>query len=281
MMSLGLTKPGMRSANLTGKIHPITGLPLVPLGYLRNGAAVWPVIGAAPDPDDPDDPDFTGEGDDSEDDDEDDEDDEPKGKKRPVKKRVVKDDDEDDDDEDDESRITPKSSRQAMRYRRELREAQKTNAEMAARLKALENKDKPADEVAAAELTEAREKAERLAEKTKSMTLELAFFKSNTVDWVDPADALALVDLDDVEIDESGTVDAKALRLALRDLAKRKPHLVKKSQVEPEDDEDDEDDDEEPRSRRSAPRMNGRRKGKGKTPSREELARKFPVIGRL
>lgn len=280
-MSLGLTKPGMRSADLTGKNHPITGLPLVPLGYLRNGAAVWPVIGAAPDPEDPDDPDFTGEDDDSEDDEEDDDEPKGKGKKRPVKK-PKDDDDEDEDDEDDESRVTPKSSRQAMRYRRELRAEQAKNQAMAARLKALENKDKPADEVAAAELTEAREKAAKLAERTKSMTLELAFFKANTIEWVDAADALALVDLDDVEIDESGTVDAKALRSALRELAKRKPHLVKKSKAEPEDDEDDdEDDDEEPRSRRSAPRMNGRRKGKGKTPSREELAKKFPVVGRM
>lgn len=280
-MSLGLTKPGMRSADLTGKNHPITGLPLVPLGYLRNGAAVWPVIGAAPDPEDPDDPDFTGEDDDSEDDEDDDDESKGKGKKRPVKKSKD-DDDEDEDDEDDESRVTPKSSRQAMRYRRELRAEQAKNQTMAARLKALENKDKPADEVAAAELTEARDKAAKLAERTKSMTLELAFFKANTIEWVDAADALALVDLDDVEIDESGTVDAKALRSALRELAKRKPHLVKKSKAEPEDDEDDdEDDDEEPRSRRSAPRMNGRRKGKGKTPSREELAKKFPVVGRM
>lgn len=281
-MSLGLTKPGMRSADLTGKIHPITGLPLVPIGYLRNGTAVWPVIGAAPDVDDPDDPNFTGEGgddDDSDDDDsEDDKDNEPKGKKRP-KDRSTKDDDEDD--EDDESRVTPKSSRQAMRYRRELREEQAKNRDMAARLKALENKDKPADEVAAAELTEAREKAERLEAQTRNMTLELAFFKANTIDWVDAADALRLVDLDDVEIDESGTVDAKALRAALRELAKRKPHLVKPTKAEPDDDEDDEDEDEEPRSRRSAPRMNGRRKGKDQKPSRAELAKKFPVVGRM
>lgn len=274
-MSLGLTKPGMRSANLTGKMHPITGLPLVPIGYLRDGTAVWPQIGAAPDPTDPDDPDFTGEGgdDDEDDDSEDDGDDEPKGKKRPVKKS--KDDDEDDDEE-------PKTrpERQAARYRVKLREAEATNRDLAARLKVLENKDKPADEVAAAELTEAKNRADQLAEKNKSMTLKLAFFESNTIDWIDPADALRLVDLDDVDVDDSGTVDAKALRLALRDLAKRKPHLVKKSKAEPDDTDDEDDDDEEPRSRRSAPKMNGRRSGRGKQPSREELAKKFPVLNR-
>lgn len=274
-MSLGLTKPGLRSMDMTGKMHPITGLPLTPIGYLRDGTAVWPQIGAAPDPTDPDDPDFTGEGgdddsDDDSEDDEDDEDDEPKGKKRPKKSTK--------DDEDDEEPKT-RPERQAARYRVKLREAEAANRDLAARLKVLENKDKPADEIVAAELTEAKDRAAQLAEKNKSMTLELAFFKSNTIDWIDPADALRLVDLDDVDVDDSGTVDAKALRLALRDLAKRKPHLVKKSKAEPEDDDDD-DDDEEPRSRRSAPKMNGRRSGQGKQPSRAELAKKFPVLNR-
>lgn len=275
-MSLGLTKPGMRSADLTGKIHPITGLPLVPLGYLRNGTAVWPQIGAAPDTEDPDDPDFTGEGGEDDDSDDDSEDDEPKGKKRPVKNKAKDADDEDEDDEEPKTR----PERQAARYRVALREEKARNADLAARLKALENKDKPADEVAAAELTDAKDRAIQLAEKNKSMTLELAFFKSNTIDWIDPADALRLVDLDDVDVDDSGTVDAKALRLALRDLAKRKPHLVKKSKAEPDDTDDEDDEDEEPRSRRSAPKMNGRRSGQGKQPSRAELAKKFPVLNR-
>lgn len=275
-MSLGLTKPGMPGATrFYPAKHSLAGQPVEPIGYVR-GKPVWPVLGGAPDDDDPDDPTFTGEGDDdSDDDDESDEgEDEPKRNKKPVKKSKADDDDEEDDEE-------PKSrpERQAARYRTRLRAKEKEVETLNARLKALEDKDKPAEEVTKREAAEAKEKADKLSAKLRSQTLELAFFKANTIDWADPADALKLVDLDEVDVDEDGTVDAKALRLALRDLAKRKPHLVKKSKAEPDDDDDEDDEDDEPRSRRSAPRMNGRRKGKGQTPSRADLAKKFPVLG--
>jgi hypothetical protein len=272
MMSLGLTKPGLRSVDLSGKKHPITGHSIAPIGHLKDGTAVWPVMGGSEDEDDPE---FTGEGGDD-DEDEDESDEEPKGKKKaPVKKSK------DDEDEDDEEEKLTRPERQAARYRTQLRAEQAKNAELAERLKALEDKDKPADELSKRELDEAREKASRLEKQTREMTLELAFFKSNTVDWVDPSDALRLVDLDEVDVDEDGTVDAKALRLALRDLAKRKPHLVKKAKTESDADEDEDQEDEEPRSRRSGSTMNSRRKGKGQVPSREQLAKKFPVLGRL
>lgn len=271
-MSLGLTKPGLRSVDLSGKKHPITGLPIVPIGHLKDGTAVWPVMGGSEDEDDPE---FTGEGGENEEDEDEEDEDEPKGKKKPPVKKTK-----DDDDEDDDDKLT-RPERQAARYRTKLREEERKNADLNARLKALEDKDKPADEVTKRELDEARDKASRLEKQTRSMTLELAFFKSNTVDWVDPSDALRLVDLDEVEVDDDGTVDAKALRLALRDLAKRKPHLVKKAaKAEPDTDDDEEEEDDEPRSRRSGSTMNGRRKGAGKTPSRAELAKKFPVLGR-
>jgi hypothetical protein len=273
-MSLRLTKPGMRSANLAGKIHPKTGEPLEPIGFLRNGTAVWPILGAASD--DPDDPEFGdgGEDDDSADDDEsddDDDDDKGKGRKKPTKKTTK-----DEDDEEDDKPTRPE--RQAARYRTQLRAEQARTKALEERLQAIEDKDKKPDEIVQREANEAKERASKLADKVRSQNLRLAFYESNTIEWADPADALKLVDLDEVDVDDDGTVDAKALRLALKDLAKRKPHLVK-PKAAPEDDEDDEDDDEEPRSKRTAPTMN-RRKNRVKAPTRADLAKKFPVLNR-
>lgn len=274
-MSLGLIQPGASAALR----HPKTGALITPLYVRKDGSAVWPVIGAASD--DPDDPAFTGEGgedeDDDSDEDEDDDDDEANRRKSKSKTKSKSKKDDDDDDEDDEKLTRPE--RQAARYRVRAREAEKRAEDAEARIKALEDKDKPKDEVTTRELNEAREKAAKLEEKARTQTLELAFFRSNTVDWVDPADALKLVDLDDVDVDEDGTVDAKALRVALKDLAKRKPHLVKPAKPTESDDDDDEDDEEEDeRPRRSAPARNGRRKGSKGTSDRAALEKKFPVL---
>lgn len=287
-MDLRSIKPGMRSANLSGKRHPKTGELLEPIGFLRNGTAVWPVLGAAPDDTDEDDPTFIGGGGGDDEDDEDDENDEDEPKK-PVKKSKTKSTkDEDEDDEDEEKLSRPE--RQAARYRVRLRERERENADLVARLKALEDKDKPDDEVVSRDLSEARSQVSALEETNRIMAAQLAFFKSNDISWQDPSDAFTLAEksglFDDV-IDEDGTVDTRELRRGLRELAKRKPHLVKKvestkgsAQGDTTDDEDETDD--EPSSRRSASTMNRQRKGtKGKAPSREELARKFPVLNRL
>lgn len=280
-MSLGLIKPGMRSANLAGKIHPKTGEELQPIGFLRDGTAVWPQMGAGPD--DPDDPAYTGDdADEDDDEDEDDEEEDDKDKKKTksskTKKKTSTDDDEDEDDEDDKP---TRPERQAAKYRTERNQARKELQEIREELRKIRNKDKPADEVVKGELEETKSELTKVRGEANTMRLELAFFKSNTIDWVDPADALRLVDLDDVDVDEDGTVDAKALRAALKDLAKRKPHLVKKAKAEPADDDDDEDeDDEEPSSRRSAPKLNGKRPGSRQTTDRAALAKRFPVLNR-
>jgi hypothetical protein len=290
-MSLGLTKPGASAALR----HPKTGELLLPIGYLPNGKAIMPILGASSD--DPDDPAFTGEGgtrgqdDDDEDDEEDEEEEKPRPRKSTKKSRRVDDEDEDDD-EDDEEDKRPRVVRQAARYRTRLRAQEKENEDLKARLKAIEDRDRPEDEVVTRDLTEARSKIESLSEVNRIMTAQLAFFKTPAgIEWVDPSDAFALAEreglFDDV-IDEDGTVDTRELRRGLRDLAKRKKYLVKnaeddtKARGRKSTDEDDEEEDEEPRSRRSAASMNSSRKGsKTKGPDRKELAKKFPVLNRL
>lgn len=284
-MSLRLTKPGIMAAKLYPAKSPLSGQAVDPIGTLADGTPVWPVLGGAPDTDDPDDPDFVGDDDEDE---EDDEEEDKKPKRRPVKKSKSKDDedeedeDEEDDDEDEEEDLPPKAraSRQAMRYRLEAKRLKAENADFRARLKAIEDKDKNPEELSAEELRTAKEKADNLSAAQQRLVLENAFLRCNVVDWVDADDALSLVDLSDVDVDEDGTVDRRALRAALKDLAKRKPHLVKKPKVSDQDEDEDEDDDQEPRSRRSGAPMNGRRKGSRGDTSRVELAKKFPVLGR-
>jgi hypothetical protein len=269
-MSLGLIKPGMRSANLAGKRHPKTGELLVPLGYLKNGTAVWPVMGAASD--DPDDPAFTGQGgqgesgqqDDDEDDDSDDEssDDEDESTK-------AKDDDED--------KKPTRPERQAARYRTERNALRKELDDLRASLRRRDDADKPKDEILGRDLSEARSQVEQLTATNRKLVCQLAFFQANKVEWADSGDAFSLAEregvFDDL-IDEDGTVDTRELQRALSSLAKRKPHLVK-SRARDEDGTDEES------SSRSGSTMNGRRKGdRGTGTTREQLARRFPVLGR-
>jgi hypothetical protein len=57
------------------------------------------------------------------------------------------------------------------------------------------------------------------------LSLENAFLKANTHNWVDPEAALALADLSQVEVDDDGK--AHGLASALDKLAKSKPYLIK------------------------------------------------------
>jgi hypothetical protein len=276
-MSLRLTKPGASVALR----NPKTGAILEPLGYTRSGRAIMPILGASSD--DPDDPAYTGGGPSGgssrvEDDDEDEEDqDDDKDDKSPPKKSTKSnksDDDEDDEDEDDKPKSRPE--RQAARYRIRLREAEARERDLNERLRKLEDTDKPKDEILKRDLTETRERAEKLESRTRALALENAFLRANDVQWNDSEDALKLIDFDEIDVDEDGTVDARQLRRALRDLAKRKPHLVKKTSGRDEDADEDAE-----QSSRSGSAMNGTRRGSQKnTTDRASLAKRFPVIGR-
>jgi hypothetical protein len=275
-MSQRLIKPGLSAADQTCMFGLIRSL-----GTTRDGGQIWPALGGAPDDDeggdDPDDDKYTG-GDDDKEDDESDEDEQDEDDKNNKKKSR-----DDDDDDEDDPRVA-RASRQAAKYRTKLREAEAKNAEMEKRLRAIEDKDKKPDEIASRDLVEARERTERLSGENHEMKLQIAFLTSNVVDWVDPEDALRLVDLSDVDVADDGTVDRKALRVALKDLAKRKPHLVKKpAKASGKADDDDEDDEEQDQRspRRSAATMNGKRKGNQGNTDRAALEKKFPVLKTL
>lgn len=297
-MSQRLIKPGLSAADLSGRVHPRTGEPLEPIGYI-NGRPLWPIMGAAPDPNDPDDPDFVGGGDDDdsddddesdEDDDTDDEDDDTKGKKgkKPVKKAKHAKDDEDDEDDDDKPVYTQyEYDRVKTRMRKadqRASAAEDKNRQLEAevrRLKAGKAKDDEKSKVDTDD-TDDRERRERdakHAEQLATARLENAFLRARVdIEWHDPEDALAVgqrLGLFEDVLDEDGTVDRRAMARALKELAKRKPHLVK-PKVSDQDDEDDED--EEPAARPVARKMNGRRKGSTTTANRQALENKFPAL---
>lgn len=277
-MSLGLTKPGA-SATLR---HPKTGAILAPLGYTKTGKPIMPVLGASSD--DEDDPRYVGGGssegsssrsreeDDDEDDDQEDDSEEEKSTKKSAKSKK----DEDDDEDEDEPKTRPE--RQAARYRTQRNQLQRQLDELKQQMRQRDDEGKPADELLKRDLTEAQEQVTSLSARVGSLARENAFLRSNEIIWHDPADVLKLIDFDEIDVDEDGNVDARQLRRALRDLAKRKPHLVKKSSARGQDNDDEED---EQGSKSSASTMNGSRRGAQKKGSdRASLAKRFPVLNR-
>jgi hypothetical protein len=282
-MSLRLIKPGLSATGPASRVHPRTGEPIEPIGYIR-GRPIWPIMGAAPDPEDPDDPDFVGGGDDDDesDDDESDDDDEPK---KPVKKtgKHTKDDDEEDDDKPIYSQYEYDRVKTRMRKADQRSSAlEEENRKLKAQLNK-PTKDKPkADVEDDTEDLEGKRREQKREEELQSTRLENAFLRSTVdIQWVDEEDAFAVgirLGLFEDVLDDDGTVDRRAMARALRELAKRKPHLVKPKRTSGSDDDEDEDD--EPEARPRTRTMNGRRKGSKGKADRAALEAKFPALGR-
>lgn len=236
---------------IRGRVHPHTGEPIVPVGFRKSGAPIWPIMGAAPDDDE------GGDGtDDSEDTDEGDDEDEG-------------DEDEDDDEAKEEAERKRKANAESKRHRIENKRLKKQLDEQDSKLKEFEDKDKD-------ELTKASESAKELAAKNEKaeeriagLVLENAFLSSNTISWHDPKAALKLADLSEVEVDEDG--DVTGLDEALKKLAKAKPYLVKSEK----DDDDDEEEVKKPPAG-TGPRITKTKAAK----NREALVKKYPALGR-
>jgi len=287
-MGQRLIKPGRSVATRT------------PIGRTSRGTEVWFLAGG--DRSDPNDPTFTGEDqddddadeneDDEEEDDGDDEDDKSKSKSKKSKSKSKKDDDADEDDEDDDEK--PEYTRSEYdKLRKRMRASdqnwQRQKAENEAlkaendRLKgrkktgSTDNDKPPVDDTVE---REARERATKAEAKARRLGIENAFHRVNKIDWVDPDDVLRLLDFDEIDVDEDGTVDRRDLTRALKELARRKPHLVKKP-AQSGDGDDGEDDDAQSGTRKTAPAMNGKRKGSGKPSDKATLAKRFPSLNKI
>jgi hypothetical protein len=274
-MDLRSTRPGLRAALGTGifhptKVHPHTGLPLEAVGVGKSGDIWWPIMGGAEDDD------KGGDDDDADDDDDDDADDD------------ADDDTDDTDDKDDDDKKKKKKADPAKRiaaleeeksrHYKHLVAERKRTADLEARLKAIEEKGMKPEEIEERRKADQSAKDEAAAEALKALRLENAFLAANDITWQNKEHALKLLDMDEVEFAADGTVDRKSLRAALRRLAKANPHLVKPVSKAGDDDADGQDDGS---SKQTASTMNGKRRGTKSTPSRADLAKRFPVLNRV
>lgn len=258
-------------------VHPRTGLRAI--GVDKHGP-IWPVIGGADDDGDGTDDDSASDDDDESDDsddadsDDDSDSDDDAGRRKASKGKGNK------GDSDGDKPVYTAEEYNRLKARMQAADRRATDTEK--RLKSLEDKDKPEDKKTKEALEASLAENTALKEARKKDLIQLAFLRANDVEWHDPEDALTMADLSDVEIDDDGNVDRKALKAALRDLAKRKPHLVKKSKKDDDDDDDGNDDDDNGNDQRSSgSKMAGNRKGnKGKGPTREDLAKRFPALRR-
>lgn len=187
--------------------HPRTGDLLVPLGYRRNGAPVWPQIGAEDPPNPPGDgpdPDAGGDGDQD-----------PPGT---------------DDLADAGKRALDAMKAERATARKEARD-QKRRADAAeAEVVKLKGAGAPAPPGDQSDPEKIRQEAERNATaKANGRVLRAEIRAAAAGRLHDPADALAHLDLDDFDVDDDGSVDTKAIVEAIDDLIKSKPYLEKKT----------------------------------------------------
>lgn len=117
------------------------------------------------------------------------------------------------------------SNADAARKRHEAKALAQQNAELAARLKAIEDKDKTELERAQGDLAEHQKKVADYEAQISELRIQNAFLTANKHTWQSPDAARKLADLSDVKIDEDGKVTG--LDKALDKLAKDHPYLLK------------------------------------------------------
>lgn len=236
---------------------------------LSDGTIVYDVFGAD-------------SGDENEDDEDDDE---------------LDDDDADDAEDDDDNEDDDDSSKDKKRKTRAELEADLAEAVAAAdratrRMKRADRaKSKTVNELNALKTGTAKDLADaqakitelegQLAAKSGTDTTSLIreeFRDSDLYDWHDRKVAFSLLDLNEVDVDDDGTVDTDSLKDAIEKLAKDKPYLIKtKAKAKDEDEDDEDDDDKEKPGRRSGAPVNGRKRS-SQQKSEAQVKDKFPIL---
>jgi hypothetical protein len=114
------------------------------------------------------------------------------------------------------------------------------------------------------DVEELTKKNGELQNELQKVRIENAFHRENKYTWHDSTDALSFLDMARVTIGEDGKVEG--LKSAIDDVAKRKPHLVKK--------------DTGPEPVASGEPVNGTRKGDQSGPDVKALSKRFPALGK-
>lgn len=183
--------------------HPHTGAPIRPLGYRRNGAPIWPILGASPD-----DEGVTGDGDDADTDGGD------------------GDGDDGDTGGDDGADQLGDAGKQALdRMKSERNDARRENRRLKAELDAAKNPPPADGETPDAESIKAEARREAIAEANQRV-VRAELKAAATGKLADPGDALTFLDLAQFEVDADGNVDAEELTDAIDELLKKKPYLT-------------------------------------------------------
>lgn len=107
-----------------------------------------------------------------------------------------------------------------------MQAADRNQANLQAKLKEWEEKDLSEQEKALKRVPELEQTLTQAQEENKKLQAKVAFLGASEYTWHDPDVALSQVDLSQV-YKEDGTIDKKALKKAMEDLAKEKSFLVK------------------------------------------------------
>jgi len=193
------------------------------------------------------------------------------------------DEDEDEDDEPEESVETlkeklAKAEAERERAHRRMRRADRAKSKADNELATLRNGTQKDLADANAEIE--RLKAE-LAQKSGTDTTSIVReeFRDNTkVKWHNPKLAFELLDLDEVDVDDNGKVDAASLNDAIEKLAKDHPYLVKTDKAGDSEDEDEEED-KRPKPRSGSQPSGSRKSARDKR--NQEIASRYKISGRV
>ena len=223
---------------------------------LEDGTVIWDILGADSDDDSNDDDE---DDDDTEGDDEDDEDDDSDG------------DDEDDSDDDEDEEETVESLKKKLadteeerdRAIRRMKAADKTAIAANKKADQLRDSSQVAKDLSAAqaEITELKDKLAKASGQDKASIVREAFRDLTTHDWHDPKVAFTLLNLDEVDVDDSGKIDESSLKYAVKQLVKNHAYLVREKGNKG--------------TSASGRNPSGRRRN---TLDRKTMERKFPVL---
>lgn len=189
---------------------------------LEDGTVIWDILGADND-DNSDDEDE--DDDDTDGDDDEDEDDDSDG------------DDEDDSEDDEDEEETVESLKKKLadteeerdRAIRRMKAADKTAIAANKKADQLRDSSQVAKDLTAAqtEIAELKDKLAKASGQDKASIVREAFRDLTTHDWHDPKVAFSLLNLDEVDVDDSGKIDESSLKYAVKQLVKNHAYLVR------------------------------------------------------
>lgn len=165
----------------------------------------------------------------------------------------------------------PGEDRGAYRARRRATEAEARAEQAEKELEELRDRDRSETDRLNSRATKAEKRVASLEPTVRRQAIEIAFLKASSgdakrkpINWVDAEDALELArrELSDIKVGDDGDIDDDEVRSVVEDMAKRKPHLVRR-QVQP--------------TPSGAPVGGGGRQQQGEITA-DELAKTFPAM---